>query len=122
MTTKNGKTELVALVQSNSAGTILNICAILSKMGLHREAYDYANQAILKLDEAKTFLKTQMEEVFNDSTELTNLRSLHLNGMWENMKSTYVIAHYNAAVELEFQHLWLDAAKMYQRALDTTQR
>jgi hypothetical protein len=53
----------------------LNICAILSKMGRHREAYDYANQAILKLDDAKKFLKTQMDEVLNDSSELTNLHS-----------------------------------------------
>jgi hypothetical protein len=75
LTTKNGRSDLVALVQCNSAGTILNICAILSKMGRHREAYDYANQAILKLDDAKKFLKTQMDEVLNDSSELTNLHS-----------------------------------------------
>ena len=29
----NGRTQLSALAQSNSAGTILNICAILSKLG-----------------------------------------------------------------------------------------
>jgi hypothetical protein len=32
------------------------------------------------------------------------------------MKTTYVIAHYNAAVELEFQHLWAEASRMYEKA------
>ena len=36
-------------IKCNSAGTILNICAILSKLNRHKHAHEYALQATLKL-------------------------------------------------------------------------
>ena len=36
-------------IRCNSAGTILNICAILSKLNRHKQALDYASEAIAKL-------------------------------------------------------------------------
>ena len=36
-------------LKCNSAGTILNICAILSKLNKHKQAYEYANEAVIKL-------------------------------------------------------------------------
>lgn len=35
-------TETLKFIQCNSAGTILNICAILSKLNRHKDAHDYA--------------------------------------------------------------------------------
>jgi hypothetical protein len=61
-----------------------------------------------------------MESVITDSVELVDLSSAALSSMWENMKTTYVIAHYNAAVELEFLKNWTDAYLMYQKSLETT--
>ena len=36
-------------IKCNSAGTILNICAILSKLNRHKQAHDYACEAVVKL-------------------------------------------------------------------------
>ena len=54
-----------------------------------------------------------MESVITDSVDLKDLTSASLSSMWENMKTTYVIAHYNAAVELEYMKNWTGSAMMY---------
>ena len=38
------------------------------------------------------------------------------HSMLINLTTTVVIAHYNAAVELEFMHLWLEAQDEYETA------
>ena len=53
---QQGRSLTSAQIQTNSSGTILNICAILSKLGRHREAYEYAILAVNKLDDARSFL------------------------------------------------------------------
>lgn len=45
----------------NSAGTILNICAILSKIGKHAQAHDYAEEAGVKLNHSMKLTKGQAE-------------------------------------------------------------
>jgi len=45
--------------QCNSAGTILNICAILSKMNKHNQAQEYASEAVLKLRHSMRLTKEQ---------------------------------------------------------------
>jgi hypothetical protein len=46
----------------NSAGTILNICAILSKMNKHKQAHEYAEQAVVKLRHSMRLTKQQVEQ------------------------------------------------------------
>ena len=41
----------------NSAGTILNICAILSKIGKHSQAHEYAEEAVIKLKHSMKLTK-----------------------------------------------------------------
>ena len=47
-------------IQCNSAGTILNICAILSKLNRHKQAQEYAAQAIQKLRHSMRLTKQQV--------------------------------------------------------------
>ena len=47
-------------IQCNSAGTILNICAILSKLTRHKQAQEYAEQAIQKLRHSMRLTKQQV--------------------------------------------------------------
>jgi hypothetical protein len=51
--------ETLKFIKCNSAGTILNICAILSKLNKHKEALDYAREAIKKLRYAMKLTKSQ---------------------------------------------------------------
>jgi hypothetical protein len=41
---------------------------------------------------------------------------MHLESQWVNLATTAVIAHYNAAVELEFMSLWREALTEYEKA------
>ena len=74
------------------AGTILNICAIYSELGLHQKALE---QSLGALDLLK-------------SSEFT-----------ENLISTLVIGYHNTAVEYEFLKHGKEALEYYKSAWDT---
>lgn len=76
--------------RTNLAGTHLNICAIKSKAGQHREALNHALEALQLLQGPEA-----------SATQLT----------------TRVIAHHNAAVELEHLALVPQAVDMYKAGL-----
>ena len=76
--------------RTNLAGTHLNICAIKSKAGQHRDALNHALEALQLL---------QGPEV--NPTQLT----------------TRVIAHHNAAVELEYLAQMQPAVEMYKAGI-----
>ena len=76
--------------RTNLAGTHLNICAIKSKAGQHREALDHALEALQLLQGPEA-----------NTTQVT----------------TRVIAHHNAAVELEHLALVQQAVDMYKAGI-----
>lgn len=41
---------------------------------------------------------------------------IDLENQWINLATTAVIAHYNAAVELEFMSLWRESLLAYEKA------
>jgi len=41
---------------------------------------------------------------------------MQLESQWVNLATTAVIAHYNAAVELEFMSRWREALSEYEKA------
>lgn len=41
---------------------------------------------------------------------------LDLENQWVNLATTAVIAHYNAAVELEFMSMWREALSEYEKS------
>ena len=47
-------------IKCNSAGTILNICAILSKLNKHKQAHEYACEAVAKLRHSMKLTKGQV--------------------------------------------------------------
>ena len=47
-------------IKCNSAGTILNICAILSKLDKHKQAHEYACEAVAKLRHSMKLTKSQV--------------------------------------------------------------
>ena len=47
-------------IKCNSAGTILNICAILSKLNKHKQAHEYACEAVAKLRHSMKLTKSQV--------------------------------------------------------------
>ena len=40
-----------------------------------------------------------------------------MESQWVNLATTAVIAHYNAAVELEFTSSWREALEQYEKAM-----
>lgn len=52
-------------LKCNSAGTILNICAILSKLNKHKQAHEYACEAVVKLRHSMKLTKSQVVQEQN---------------------------------------------------------
>lgn len=57
----------------------------------------------------------RIEEIRLELDALEN-RKVDLENQWVNLATTAVIAHYNAAVELEFNSLWKQALSHYEKA------
>lgn len=50
-------------ISCNTSGTILNICAILSKLNKHQQAHEYAMQAIDSLKKSLDLMRSQITNV-----------------------------------------------------------
>lgn len=85
-------------LQSESADTHLNMCAVRSQMGKHSVAAEHAMQAIILLQEQT------IERLTNSSTE-------------EDRSSVLAIAFHNLAVEFEFMKRVPEALMYYGKAL-----
>ena len=56
-----------------------------------------------------------MRQIADDSYRL-EARKQELENQWVNLATTGVIAHYNAAVELEFMSMWRESLLEYERS------
>lgn len=84
----------------SSAGTLMNICAILSRQKKHQAAYQYALQAIVKFQASFTL----------DGLYLGKKRAD------KNEAASVVLAYYNGAVEAEHLQKWVQAQELYEFA------
>ena len=91
---------------NNSVGTIVNIVTILSKTNQHRQAMEFAKQAISKM---------------NISYSQDGVLCFGGQPASENLTATAVIAYFNAGVESEFLGLWSEGSKYYDTALQMIQ-
>ena len=94
----------------NIAGTMLNICAILSSLKQHREAVSYAQSCLSRAEEVLHQLDDKYPVVSGDSgSDFANqhppLRDkFQLTAYKKNVYTTMVIALYNLGVEHEHLH------------------
>jgi len=79
----------------------VNICTCLSRVKQHKQAIQFAKQAIKKLN-----VTVVEDKVMISEEEAT-----------ENIAATAVIAYFNAAVEAEYLSMWLEAKTWYEFAL-----
>ena len=78
---------------NNTISTIVNLCTLLSKTGEHRQALEYAELAVRKMD------------AHLDGAQLM----IQGKPASYNMVATCVIAYYNAAAESEHLRMWTKA-------------
>ena len=75
----------------------MNICAILSRQRKHQAAYQYALQAIIKLQAS-----------FSNGCLYVGKEPAD-----KNMSASVVLAYYNGAVEAEHLQMWVEAQELY---------
>ena len=86
---------------NNSAGTIVNICSLLSRLGDHTQAYSFCQQAIAKMN-----ITVDAKGVCVAGVPAS-----------QNMIATAAIAFFNLGAEAEFLTLWQEAKHCYDTAL-----
>lgn len=95
-----------AKLNNNSAGTVLNICAILSKLNKHEQALKYAMDAINKLKLSQFLLDQKSALMREEEVKAAQLSIL----------TTKIIAFYNMGVEQEYLFRFDEAISAYDQA------
>ena len=87
----------------NLAGSHLNICAVLSSLSKHKEAFNHANQALILLENVHN------NDNYSFDKTVTLITSL-------------VISYFNAGAELEFMSKYSEAIEYYKNGYEISRK